>query len=110
VISIFNRSNLAFREKSTIFNIYHHPETPLNIQSTVSESIFTNAIIAGDFNCHSPTWGYKELDNNEKTLKDFIYSSNLFLFQNAQSKPTLIQKTSKALHKLDLTLVYLAYF
>ena len=72
-------------KKYTIFNIYHHPEYTLDMQNTLTDSVYTNTIIAGDFNSHSPTWGYKDLDNNGKTVEDLINSSNLILAQNDQS-------------------------
>ena len=43
------------------------------------------------------------MDNNGKTVEDLIDSSNLILAQNAQSKPTLLHKAFKTLHKPDLT-------
>ena len=92
-------------KKYTVFNIYHHPDFDITLQYTLTDSVYTNTIIAGDFNSHSPTWGYKDLDNNGKTVEDLINSSNLILAQNAQSKPTLLHKAFKTLHKPDLTLL-----
>ncbi len=45
------------------------------------------------------------MDNNGKTVEDLINSSNLVLAQNAQSKPALLHKAFKTLHKPDLTLL-----
>ena len=89
----------------TILNVYNPPRNDLHVQNSLTESIYLNTIIAGDFNSHSPTWGYKDLDKNGKVVEDLLDSSNLFLVQNAQSRPTLLHKAFGTLHRPDLTIL-----
>ena len=91
--------------KFNIYNLYHHPNNKLQLQNILSESMFRNTVIAGDFNSHSPTWGYKDLDKNGKTVEEILDSTNLFLVQDKKSKPTLLHKASGTLHKPDLTIL-----
>ena len=91
--------------KYTLFNVYNPPNNDLKLQNTVTESVYANSIIAGDFNSHSPTWGYKDLDKNGKIVEDLLDSSNLFLIQNSQSRPTLLHKAYGTLHRPDLTIL-----
>ena len=91
--------------KFMIYNVYNPPLNNLQLQNTLTESIFTNTIVAGDFNSHSPTWGYKDLDKNGKSIEDLLESSNLILAQNDQSRPTLLHKAFGTLHRPDLTIL-----
>ena len=91
--------------KYQICNVYHPPGSTLNLQNTFSDSVYRNTIIAGDFNSHSPTWGYKDLDGNGKVVEDLVDSTNLFLAQSNDSRPTLLHKVHQTLHRPDLTLL-----
>ena len=62
-------------------------------------------ILAGDFNGHSPQWGYKDLNKTGKVVEDLCNSTNLCLVQDATTQPTLQHKVYKTLHRPDLTLV-----
>ena len=88
-----------------IYNVYHPPGSTLNLQNSFNETVYKNAIIAGDFNSHSPTWGYKDLDGNGKVIEDLVGSTNLFLTQDNQSSPTLLHKAYQTLHRPDLTIL-----
>ena len=66
-------------------NIYNPPGNNLQLQNTLTESVYKNTIIAGDFNSHSPAWGYKDLDDNGKKVEELVNSTNLFLVQNNQT-------------------------
>ena len=69
-------------EKYQIYNVYHPPGSTLQLQNTFTESVFQKTVIAGDFNSHSPTWGYKDLDSNGKVVEELVHSTNLLLAQN----------------------------
>ena len=92
-------------QKYKIYNVYHPPGSTLQLQNIFSESVFHQTIIAGDFNSHSPTWGYKDLDSNGKVVEELIHSTNLLLIQNNESRPTLLHKASQTLHRPDLTIL-----
>ena len=55
--------------KFNIYNLYHHPNNKLQL---LFESMFKNTIVAGDFNSHSPTWGYKDLDIEKENVSSFV--------------------------------------
>ena len=44
-------------KKYTIYNVYNPPTASLNLPD-IQETVFHNTILAGDFNGHSPQWGY----------------------------------------------------
>ena len=62
-------------------------------------------ILAGDFNGHSPQWGFKDLNKTGKVVKDLCGSTNICLVQEATTQPALQHKVYKTLHRPDLTLV-----
>ena len=89
--------------KYTIFNIYCPPTSTkeLNFQDTT----FQKTIVAGDFNAHSPLWGYKSLNKRGKEIEDLCNTSNLILKQNSKTDPTLLHRASGATSRPDLTMV-----
>ncbi|GIX80138.1 uncharacterized protein CEXT_702871 [Caerostris extrusa] len=74
-ISIFLNEDVA------LTSTYSSPSEDLD--STLHEyssniPINTHQIICGDFNAHSPTWGYHREDQRGKLLMDFISYDNFF--------------------------------
>ena len=62
-------------------------------------------MLAGDFNGHSPLWGYADVDNTGKKLEELCNSTNLCLLQDENSPRTLLHRCHGTLHRPDLTLV-----
>ena len=93
-------------EKYSIFNVYNPPTKEIRLPLSVIEScVMKKTVLAGDFNGHSPQWGYKDLDKTGKVVEDLCSSTNLCLVQDATTQPTLQHKVHKTLHRPDLTLV-----
>ena len=54
-------------KKFTIYNVYSPPGTTCKIDD-LQENIYKNTIVAGDFNGHSPLWGYQDTNNTGKLV------------------------------------------
>ena len=90
--------------KYTLFNIYNPPWNDLNFKS-IPAQIFQKTIVAGDFNGHSPRWGYEDLNKTGMAVIELCDSSNLTLLQNEESTPTLLFKVNKKGYRPDLTML-----
>ena len=91
--------------KYKIYNIYNPPRNNLNLISEFSETQFSKTIVGGDFNGHSPSWGYKDLNETGKEIESFCNSTNLCLLQDSSSPPTLFHRAHKTSSRPDLTMV-----
>ena len=89
-------------EKFKIFNVYCPP--PSKVEFSLSESIFTKTLVAGDFNAHLPSLGYSNYNKRGHNVEDLLNSSNLCLHQNLTTKPTLHHRRHDTWHKPDLTM------
>ena len=93
-------------EKYSVYNIYNPPAKEIQLPSSVTESgVLKKTILAGDFNGHSPQWGYPDLNNTGKVVEEVCCSTNLCLVQDSSTQPTLMHRVHKTLHRPDLTLV-----
>ena len=90
-------------KKFTLYNVYSPPNDTFTF--TTPEIIFKSTVIAGDFNGHSPLWGYKDRNATGTNIEDLCQSSNLIRMQDEHSTPTLLHKAHGTLHRPDLTLV-----
>ena len=93
-------------EKYFIYNIYNPPSKEIQLPSSITESgVLKKTILAGDFNGHSPQWGYPDLNNTGKVVEEVCCSTNLCLVEDSSTQPTLMHRVHKTLHRPDLTLV-----
>ena len=90
--------------KFTVYNIYSPPGTTCTIED-LQDTIYRNTIVAGDFNAHSPLWGYDDTNSSGKYVEEINETTNLILQQDCDSIPTLLHKASSTLSKPDLTFV-----
>ena len=90
--------------KYTIFNVYNPPWNTLSFNS-ISQSNLQKTIVAGDFNGHSPEWGYEDLNKSGKVIEELCESSNLTVLQDENSPPTLLFKVNKQSYRPDLTMI-----
>ena len=67
-------------EGVTITNVYKPPGTRLNVDSLPRTP--PPCIYAGDFNCHSTTWGYRNTNPDGTILEDWASASNLALLHD----------------------------
>ena len=87
----------------TIYNVYCPPRNTLQLNFPNAD--YKNTIFAGDFNGHSPLWGYSDTDTTGTVLEELLRSSNLISLQNDKTPPTLLHRASGTLSRPDLTLV-----
>ena len=90
-------------KKFQLYNVYSAPGDTFTFSSSVQT--FKATILAGDFNGHSPLWGYNDRNPSGINIEDLCQSSNLIRLQDEHSPPTLLHKAHGTLHRPDLTLV-----
>ena len=56
-------------------------------------NISEHCIVVGDFNSHSPSWGYPEQDARGEEVEDWQTSSNLLLINGAEDPPTYYSRS-----------------
>ena len=89
--------------KLQLFNIYSPPGKPFNFPD--DRTSFNKTILAGDFNGHSPLWGYEDTNDTGRRIEELCSSTNLIVLQDENSPKTLLHKVHGTLHRPDLTLV-----
>ena len=89
--------------KIVCINIYNPPKHDISL--SVDPPILSNTIIGGDFNAHSPAWGYTMYDMSGRKVEELCNTTNLFRLQDANSPPTLLHRGNGTLSRPDLTLV-----
>ena len=70
-------------QKLTVYNIYCPPRDTFKFNDPTTT--FSKTVIAGDFNGHSPLWGYVDTDNTGKKIEELCNSTNLCLLQDENS-------------------------
>ena len=93
---ILNGKNL------TICNIYSPPNKM--IQLPVPSTNQTDWIIVGDFNSHSPSWGYKDLNSKGEEVEDWIITNNLILINKSSDPPTFFSRAWQTTSCPDLAI------
>ena len=89
--------------KYTIYNVYSPPQTTCNF-SALQESHFQKTLLTGDFNGHSPSWGYNDYNPSGKEIEELCETSNLSVLQNLNTTPTLLHRAHMTLSRPDLTI------
>ena len=89
--------------KLKVYNIYSPPKETFTFSS--QEIIYKNTVLAGDFNGHSPLWGYTDNNASGINIENLCLSTNLVCLQDENSPPTLLHKVHGTQHRPDLTLV-----
>ena len=90
-------------KKYTIFNVYSPPKETFTFSFT--ENNFKSTVIAGDFNGHSPLWGYTDQNQSGRNVEELCETTNLIRIQDQNSTATLLHKAHGTLHRPDLTLI-----
>ena len=100
------RSTIWFsNRKFVIYNVYNHPGTNFIIPPTLNENDYQNTVIVGDFNGHSPSWGYDSYNETGRNIEELANTSNLFIVQDSNSPATLLHRAHKTLSRPDLSLL-----
>ena len=58
----------------------------------LQDSIYHKTIIAGDFNGHSPLWGYTDHNSTGKFVEKLCGATNLYVHQTPETKETLLHR------------------
>ncbi|GFR67525.1 RNA-directed DNA polymerase from mobile element jockey [Elysia marginata] len=90
--------------KYTILNIYNPPTNNYN-PAHLNDIEFHQTILAGDFNGHSPLWGYKDHNKTGEALENISHTTNLIILQDRDSPPTLLHRAHNTLSRLYLTIL-----
>ena len=90
-------------KKYTIYNVYSPPWSTCGIKE-LQDTTYRNTVVAGDFNGHSPQWGYSDTNSTGKYLEELEQSTNLTIRLDDPT-PTLLHKAHKTLSRPDLTLI-----
>ena len=91
-------------KKYKIYNVYSPPLEECRIDD-LQDNIYQNTIVAGDFNGHSPLWGYTDTNNTGKYLEELCATTNLSIVQDENSTPTLLHRAHNTLSRPDLTII-----
>ena len=84
----------------TVFNVYSPPDKQLQLDSIAVDP--HNWIITGDFNSHSPSWGYRELNRKGEDLEDWTSSNQLILINKPEDLPTFYSRVWRTTTTPDL--------
>ena len=85
-----------------ITNCYSPPDIKLHLHSIPIQE--ENHIIVGDFNGHSPSWGYPDLDNRGEELEDWMMENKLVLVNQPDDKPSYYSRAWRKTSTPDLAM------
>ena len=96
-----------------VFNIYsppiphHHlPPTPPPPDRPIALHLIQptteNWIIMGDFNSHSPSWGYDDLDSKGKEVECWATNQQLIVTNKPKDPPTFYSRSGRTTSTPDL--------
>ena len=86
----------------TICNLYSPPDKAINLQILQPNS--EDWMIIGDFNSHSPSWGYPSLDAKGEEVEHWIVSNRLVLINTPTDPPTFYSRVWKATSTPDIAI------
>ena len=92
--------NLHLQNKTiTVFNCYCPPRKEHVLHAIV---ITNNCIVLGDFNSHSPSWGYTDQDARGEEVEDWHASMNLLILNDPEDPPTFYSRVWRTTSTPDL--------
>lgn len=74
----------------TVHNIYSPPDKQIKLPSLPVNQ--ENWIAVGDFNSHSPSWGYKDLNVKGEEVEDWMITNRLVLLNKPNDPPTFYSR------------------
>ena len=82
---------------------YYCPSTrKLNLQEI--QILNSNHIIVGDFNSHSPSWGYPSLDSRGEEVEEWITDNTLVLINRPEDEPTFFSRVWRTESSPDIAI------
>ena len=89
-------------EELHITNCYSSPSKKLQLHTLQLYS--ENHLITGDFNSHSPAWGYDSTDSRGEEIQDWMMDNQLILINKPTDKPSYFSRSWKKTYSPDLAL------
>ena len=86
----------------TICNLYSPPNKAINLQILQPNS--ENWMIVGDFNSHSPSWGYPSINAKGEEVEHWIVSNRLVLINTPTDPPTFYSRVWKTTSTPDIAI------
>ena len=86
----------------TVLNLYSPPDRPIALDGI--EPINSNWIVLGDFNSHSPSWGYSDVDNKGEEVENWLISNQLVLINHPDDPPTCYSRAWRTCSTPDLAM------
>nr|KAG5709634.1 hypothetical protein BaRGS_001684 [Batillaria attramentaria] len=94
---------IVLREREfTIINFYSPNDRELQLNTLPLTD--QNLMILGDFNAHSPSWGYQDMNNRGEQIEDWMIENNLILINKPEDKPTCLSRAWKTCSTPDLAI------
>ena len=84
----------------TIVNCYCPPDKNLGLHHIPTSE--KELLILGDFNSHSPSWGYDNFNNRGEQIEDWLTENQLILINKPDDKPTHFSRAWKSTSHPDL--------
>ena len=91
------------RTQYTIYNCYSPTTENLPLDGIDIQD--DHCIVVGDFNSHSPSWGYKDLDARGEEMENWITDNNVQLLMNEDDRDTFFSRAWKTTSNPDLALL-----
>lgn len=85
-----------------ITNCYSPPDTTLALHNIKVEE--SRHLVIGDFNSHSPSWGYAKPDSRGEEVEDWMIENKLILINKPHEKPTCYSRGWKTSSTPDLAM------
>ena len=86
----------------TVFNLYSPPDRQIELDSIEPGS--TDWIILGDFNSHSPSWGYTDLDSKGEEVENWVIANQLVLINHPEDPPSFYSRAWRTCSTPDLAI------
>ena len=86
----------------TICNIYSPPNKDIHLNNIKPSQ--KNWIIVGDFNSHSPSWGYTDLNAKGEDVEDFITANRLVILNQPDDPHSFYSRTWRTTSNPDLAI------
>ena len=90
--------------KYDLFNVYNPPKFECKLPN-LQDTTYYRTILAGDFNGHSPLWGYSDHNKTGKFVEKLCGATNLYVHQTPETRATLLHRSHLTLHRPDLTIL-----
>ena len=86
----------------TVSNIYSPPDKQIQLHNIKVEP--QSWTITGDFNSHSPCWGYEQLNNKGEKVEHWITENRLILINKPDDPDTFYSRTWRTTSTPDLAI------